>query len=249
MSFLIFGVCLLIGCILIVQWYVSASPKVVLRYLKYTAIFGLFAGGIVLFMTGLKVWAFSMLPVLLLWTGRLIRLAPVVMFLKRLFIKNKNYSRASNNTSWSKEPTGQTSQISTNFLEMELDHDTGEMFGKVLKGNFKGRGLGELVFEDLMDLLSECRDDEQSVQVLGAYLDRYHDTDWRDSLGENKKKSADGEMSRAQALDILGLKEEAGVQEIKKAHQRLMLQNHPDRGGSTFLASQINHAKDVLLDL
>ena len=249
MSFLIFGVCLLIGCILIVQWYVSASPKVVLRYLKYTAIFGLFVGGIVLFMTGLKVWAFSTLPVLLLWAGRLIRLAPMVMFLKRFFIKNKNYSRASNSTSWSKEPTGQTSQISTNFLEMELDHDTGEMFGKVLKGNFKGRGLGELVFEDLMELLSECRDDEQSFQVLSAYLDHYHDTDWRDSLGENKKKSADGEMSRAQALDILGLKEEAGVQEIKKAHQRLMLQNHPDRGGSTFLASQINHAKDVLLDL
>ena len=249
MSFLIFGVCLLIGCILIVQWYVSASPKVVLRYLKYTAIFGLFVGGIVLFMTGLKVWAFSTLPVLLLWAGRLIRLAPMVMFLKRFFIKNKNYSRASNSASWSKEPTGQTSQISTNFLEMELDHDTGEMFGKVLKGNFKGRGLGELVFEDLMELLCECRDDEQSVQVLSAYLDHYHDTDWRDSLGENKKKSADGEMSRAQALDILGLKEEASVQEIKKAHQRLMLQNHPDRGGSTFLASQINHAKDVLLDL
>ena len=249
MSFLIFGVCLLIGCILIVQWYVSASPKVVLRYLKYTAIFGLFAGGIVLFMTGLKVWAFSTLPVLLLWAGRLIRLAPMVMFLKRFFFIFKNYSRASNSASWSKEPTGQTSQISTNFLEMELDHDTGEMFGKVLKGNFKGRGLGELVFEDLMELLCECRDDEQSVQVLSAYLDHYHDTDWRDSLGENKKKSADGEMSRAQALDILGLKEEASVQEIKKAHQRLMLQNHPDRGGSTFLASQINHAKDVLLDL
>jgi len=249
MSFLIFGVCLLIGCILIVQWYVSASPKIVLRYLKYTAIFGLFAGGVVLFMTGLKVWALSTLPVLLLWTGRLIRLAPMVMFLRRLFIKNKNSSRASNNKGWSKESTGQTSQISTAFLEMELDHDTGEMFGKVLQGKFQGSGLGELVFEDLMELLCECRDDEQSVQVLGAYLDRYHDTDWRDSLGENKQKTADGEMTRAQALDILGLKEDAGIQEIKKAHQRLMLQNHPDRGGSTFLASQINHAKDVLLDL
>jgi DnaJ-class molecular chaperone len=86
------------------------------------------------------------------------------------------------------------------------------------------------------------------VQVLGAYLDRYHDSDWRESSGKNKTKSSGGEMSRAQALEILGLEEESGIQEIKKAHQRLMMQNHPDRGGSTFLASQINHAKDVLLD-
>ena len=248
MSFLIFGVCILIGCILIAQWYVSASPKLILRYLKYTAIFGLFIGSIVLFMTGLKVWALSTLPVLLLWTGRLVRLVPMVMFLRRLFIKNKNHSRASDQTSWSKEPTGQTSQISTNFLEMELDHDTGEMVGRVLQGTFKGRDLGDLRFEDLMELLSESSDDEQSVQVLGAYLDRYHDSDWRESSGKNKTKSSGGEMSRAQALEILGLEEESGIQEIKKAHQRLMMQNHPDRGGSTFLASQINHAKDVLLD-
>lgn len=249
MSYLIFGVCFLIGCIMIAQWYVSASPKIILRYLKYTAIFVIVAGGIFLFVSGLKGWALSTLPVLLLWTGRLIRFAPVIMFLRRLFVKNKNYSRANNSSNWSKEPTGQTSQINTNFLEMELDHDTGEMLGKVLKGNFEGRILSDLSFEDLMEFLYECRNDEQTVQVLGAYLDRNYDTDWRQSSSENKKKSASGEMSRAQALDILGLEEEAGVQEIKKAHQRLMKQNHPDRGGSTFLASQINHAKDVLLDL
>ena len=176
MSYLIFGVCFLIGCIMIAQWYVSASPKIILRYLKYTAIFVIVAGGIFLFVSGLKGWALSTLPVLLLWTGRLIRFAPVIMFLRRLFVKNKNYSRANNSSNWSKEPTGQTSQINTNFLEMELDHDTGEMMGKVLKGNFEGRILSDLSFEELMEFLYECRNDEQTVQVFSAYLDRNYDT-------------------------------------------------------------------------
>ena len=54
-------------------------------------------------------------------------------------------------------------------------------------------------------------------------------------------------MSREQALDVLGLEPGAGEEEIRDAHRRLMLANHPDKGGSTFLAAQINRAKDVLI--
>jgi DnaJ-class molecular chaperone len=54
-------------------------------------------------------------------------------------------------------------------------------------------------------------------------------------------------MSRAEALRILDLAEGATPEQIRDAHRRLMLSNHPDRGGSTYLAAQINRAKDVLL--
>jgi hypothetical protein len=54
-------------------------------------------------------------------------------------------------------------------------------------------------------------------------------------------------MSRAEALRVLGLQEGATEEEIRAAHRKLILNNHPDKGGSDYLASKINEAKDVLL--
>lgn len=55
-------------------------------------------------------------------------------------------------------------------------------------------------------------------------------------------------MSREEALNVLGLKEGASEREIMEAHRRLMQRVHPDRGGSAFLAQQLNEARRVLLD-
>lgn len=54
-------------------------------------------------------------------------------------------------------------------------------------------------------------------------------------------------MSRDQACEILGIKPGCNKEEIITAHRRMMQKVHPDRGGSDFLAAQINRAKDTLL--
>jgi len=54
-------------------------------------------------------------------------------------------------------------------------------------------------------------------------------------------------MNKQQAYDVLGLKAGSSREEIVRAHKRMMQKVHPDRGGSDYLAAQINQAKDILL--
>ena len=56
-----------------------------------------------------------------------------------------------------------------------------------------------------------------------------------------------GGMSVREAREILGVGEDAGKTEIDAAYRRLMRRAHPDQGGSTGLASQLNAARDRLL--
>lgn len=55
------------------------------------------------------------------------------------------------------------------------------------------------------------------------------------------------EMTRREAALILGVRESADPKRIKDRHRKLLMANHPDAGGSTFLATKLNEAKDVLL--
>lgn len=54
-------------------------------------------------------------------------------------------------------------------------------------------------------------------------------------------------MSVEEAYAILGLSAGANAEAIKEAHRRLMVKLHPDHGGSDYLATKINRARDVLL--
>ncbi|MGB2207446.1 MAG: hypothetical protein ACPH2A_04950 [Parvibaculales bacterium] len=54
-------------------------------------------------------------------------------------------------------------------------------------------------------------------------------------------------MSRAEALDILGLEEGASETDIETAYKALIVKNHPDQGGTDWLAARLNEARDILL--
>ncbi|KAI4349190.1 hypothetical protein L6164_009814 [Bauhinia variegata] len=54
-------------------------------------------------------------------------------------------------------------------------------------------------------------------------------------------------MTKREAALILGVRESTQVEKIKEAHRRVMVANHPDAGGSHYLASKVNEAKDMLL--
>lgn len=54
------------------------------------------------------------------------------------------------------------------------------------------------------------------------------------------------QMDRGEAAQILGLREFPRKDQVKEAHRRIMLINHPDKGGSPYLASKINEAKEVI---
>jgi len=59
--------------------------------------------------------------------------------------------------------------------------------------------------------------------------------------------ASSGQLSREQACAILGLSANPSAAEVTDAHRKLMQKLHPDRGGSDYLAAQINQAKDTLL--
>lgn len=64
---------------------------------------------------------------------------------------------------------------------------------------------------------------------------------------QSYRPKSSGTMSEAEALEVLGLKVGASEADIIAAHRKLIARLHPDKGGSDYLAAQINLAKKVLL--
>lgn len=64
---------------------------------------------------------------------------------------------------------------------------------------------------------------------------------WRGALVRKK------EMSVSEAARILGVAEDADVETITDAHKRLIAKVHPDVGGNSELAAQVNLARETML--
>jgi hypothetical protein len=144
---------------------------------------------------------------------------------------------------------GQVSRVRSAFVEMELDHDTGRMRGRILAGRYEGTSLDALDVATIIGFLSEV--DEESRLLLAAYLDR-RQPGWRehaqgDAAAGRERSTRRGPVTEEEAYQILGLQPGASIEEITRAHRNLMKKLHPDQGGSTYLAARVNEAKEVLL--
>jgi hypothetical protein len=144
--------------------------------------------------------------------------------------------------------SGQVSKVRSAYIEMELDHDTGTMRGRILKGRMEGVTLDALDVPALLSLLPEI--DEESRALLMAYLDR-RAPGWREHADAGSAAGAgdvnSGKMTEEEAYQILGIQPGASAADIGRAHRALIKKLHPDQGGSTYLAARVNQAKDTLL--
>ncbi len=152
----------------------------------------------------------------------------------------------------SKRSSGQASRVRSAFLDMSLDHDSGNLNGQIIAGDHAGRSLDEFDLRELVAMGSAF--DAESLALLESYLDRRFPA-WRENAqgeragrqGGNIGSTASGKMTEQEAYQILGLQSGASADEIGRAHRSLMKKLHPDQGGSTYLASRVNEAKDTLL--
>lgn len=225
----------LVGLVVVyaaLRWFVNANPAAMAAGSRFS-----------MFLAGLAIAG------ILIMTGRVGFGLPLAVVL--LYLYGKGVFRLPARPAPRKSGQRAKSMVRSAALEMELDHATGKMTGRVLAGSFEGRDLDTLDAPALGRLAGEIASDPESRALLEAYLDRRMPR-WRehvkaDAAAGHRGPPNAGAMSEEEAYQILGLQKGAGEPEIRAAHRRLMKKVHPDYGGSTFLAARINQAKDRLL--
>jgi len=228
--YLALGVVLAFLLVQLGRWFVAVNPRDLARGLRWAAII-----------------LAALAALALVFTERFGLLLSLGAMAAPLMVAWRRYHR-SQSAPGAGPRSERTSAVDTAFLHMELDHASGAMTGRVLSGRFAGHLLGDLGFADLMALRSECAGDASSAAVLESYLDRTQPEDWRAKAEAASRPAAGGNaMSRERAYEVLGLSPGADEAAIREAHRRLMLKNHPDHGGSAYIAAEINRARDILL--
>ena len=144
---------------------------------------------------------------------------------------------------------GQSSRVRSQYIDMSLDHDSGELRGQIVDGPHAGHALDEFDLPQLLAMVPGF--DAESVALLESYLDRRFPA-WRqdaqsNAAGGQRRAASSGKMTDEEAYQILGLQPGASRDDIGRAHRALMKKLHPDQGGSTYLAARVNEAKDTLL--
>ncbi|WP_299195647.1 DnaJ domain-containing protein [uncultured Amphritea sp.] len=233
-------VLILLGLVLL-GWFLwlRSKPPADRRKANFMLLIGVCAAALFyLLVTGKLGWIGALLAVSLPFARRLLPLLP---FIGKLFKHYQSKQQSSSNTS----------EVNSRILKMSLNHETSSLEGEVLEGPLQGRQLATLSESEFIELLNYCRkNDAQSARLLETYLDKRFGDSWRedDKAGDGINNPAQNVSDTDRAYQILGLEPGASKEQVIEAHRRLMQKLHPDRGGSDYLAAEINQAKDLLLN-
>ena len=200
---------------------------------------GIAIGAVVLLLMGKMHWVGAAI------TGLLVGLRTLLPILIRSFPLLQKWL-----THRQQQNQAQQSEVRSTILRMTLDHSNGELAGEVISGPFKDWYLNEMSRAQLDDLMAYCNaQDEDSVQLLNSYLAQRFPSDDNEEATSNAQNSHPdtSNLTRSEALAILGLAEDTSDEEIIAAHRSLIQKLHPDREGNDYLAAKINQAKDFLI--
>lgn len=154
--------------------------------------------------------------------------------------------------SFDSPPEGNVSKVRSRYFAMELDHDTGEVQGRVLTGQFAGADLIDLNEAETRALIDEIGTDPDSLQLLESWLDANR-AGWREYFAQTDGAAGAGQSQAggdpiADDYAVLGVEPGASDEDIKAAHREKMKAAHPDHGGTSEQAARINEARDRLLN-
>ncbi len=229
-----------------IQAFLQRAPKYGPGFLKRVGLLVLVLAIVLLALGGRLPWIFGMLAALLPFMKRILPLVLPLLLRMLPFLQQTLRQRQT-----APGNSGQHTEISTRFLKMTLDHDSGNISGEVIAGPYQGRTLQQLGIEELADLYQQCqRQDGEGVRLLETYIQRHCSEQWQQWQATQGAQSGDHnstEMSLQEAWEILGLSPGSSREEVLKAHKRMIARMHPDKGGSNYLASKINQAKELLL--
>jgi CysZ protein len=149
-------------------------------------------------------------------------------------------------------PRSNESRVATRAILLVIDQLSGHIRGEFLAGPYAGESLDTVATQDLVELLAHWyASDLTSAEALEVYLGRERGQPVRRSEPNRRPDSTrpvpTRRMTEDEARAILSVGPNAGPEEVRAAHRRLMQRLHPDRGGSDYLAAKINEAKDCLI--
>jgi hypothetical protein len=209
----------LVSAIRLIDWFIHSDPKVVAQTGRWAAV-------------GLAALSVPLLLGLLLnqkWTAAMLLAA--VMLLAAAFYGPRALAKLGSRRlrpDWSPAAGADTSNRSADVAPPDAELVQRSIF--VLEEYLRlTAGVSKRNGKDVHAVEAQSEGAQRPLRSNGRGLDR-----------------ASTPMSRAEALEILGLGPDAAEQQIDNAHRRLVQLIHPDRGGSHYFTVKVNQAKDVL---